>query len=110
MDGYRADGYYYDWLERQWVLPVPRKLTLRQKRVRDRRKLLLRDLVVEIENGSLEPGSGLIRLYATLTAKALLQANPEADESVGTRGGGFGGTGCGGQVEFRGVIRKRHKA
>ena len=77
MDGYRADGYYYDWLERQWVLPVPRKLTLRQKRVRDRRKLLLRDLVVEIENGSLEPGSGLIRLYATLTAKALLQSNPE---------------------------------
>ena len=77
MDGYRADGYYYDWLERQWVLPVPRKLTLRQKRVRDRRKLLLRDLVVEIENGSLEPGSGLIRLYATLAAKALLAANPE---------------------------------
>ena len=77
MDGYRADGYYYDWLERQWVLPVPRKLTLRQKRVRDRRKLLLRDLVVEIENGSLEPGSGLIRLYAMLTAKAVLAANPE---------------------------------
>ena len=83
MDGYRADGYYYDWLERQWVLPVPRKLTLRQKRVRDRLSYCCAIWWWRSRMAHWSWGPVLIQLYATLTAKALLQSNPELMNQAG---------------------------
>jgi hypothetical protein len=61
-------GYYYDWLEGRWdPIDHDRELTRRQRLRIERRKILIEDLITEIEISD----DSIIKLYAGLLARTL---------------------------------------
>jgi hypothetical protein len=72
-------GYYYDWVDRQWVPKSHTQPTPRQRRARLRRRSLLQDLITEIEHGH----DSVTRLYASLLTGSLLQSDEELMREFG---------------------------
>jgi hypothetical protein len=72
-------GYYYDWLERQWLPRHPRALSPREQRQRDHRAQLLRHLLNELQ----EDGDSVSQLYAGLLARSLISGDEELMRAFG---------------------------
>lgn len=65
-------GYYYDHIEEKWQpIDHDRVLTAKQKRRLSRRRLLIEDLITEIERGC----NSLTHLYASLLLRTLVKTD-----------------------------------
>lgn len=67
-------GYYYDWIEEQWVeRPRDRVVTWGQRQRQQRRRKLLTYLIAEMT----ESRDGVATLYAALLARTLVASDEE---------------------------------
>jgi hypothetical protein len=72
-------GYYYDWIEQNWLPLQHRELTSQQCRRRTCRHRLLSELLTELEAGD----DGVSRLYAGLLARRLISRDQELMREFG---------------------------
>jgi hypothetical protein len=72
-------GYYYDWVNRQWVSRNHAEPTPVQRQQRARRRTLLDDLITDIEHGR----NGEAYLYAGLLARTLVTTDEELMREFG---------------------------
>jgi hypothetical protein len=76
IHGAIAMGWYYDWIAKKWQ---PRKApSQRQRQHHSRRRVLLRDLLGEIDTGD-----SVTKLYAGLLARAVVARDQELMREYG---------------------------
>jgi hypothetical protein len=65
-------GYFYDWIDQKWQpIDHARKLTVKQRRRLSRRKILMDDLLLEIDKGH----DAITTLYGTLLLRTLAKTD-----------------------------------
>ncbi len=63
-------GYYYDWFDGKWVpIDHDRKLTRSQQRLLSRRRILIDEVLAEIDSG------GTVGLYARMLLRELVRSD-----------------------------------